>query len=245
MIEGLLHKFNKYNYATITTDLGGELSKSFKFQNLVRNSSYILTPTGPYASTQNGLAEKPNQDLANIMRCLLYGAGLSSKIWTYALRHSVYLKNKWPHSSLNWMTPYEAVNKHKPDLRNLCIFSSIVHTKISQKCDKKLDLINHEGLFMTYCRTEKLTCIVDKDGRNERTSTHFIFDKAHISTKSSQRPPMADALYMLQDYDNHQFYLPHLSHFESNSNHYYLMPLFHKNLLPMLLSMTFAVLSTL
>lgn len=75
------------------TDQGGELSNSTNFKILCDKHQYILQPTGAYASKQNGLAEKPNQDLAQIMRCLLYSAGLDSRFWSYALCHAVYLKN--------------------------------------------------------------------------------------------------------------------------------------------------------
>lgn len=82
-------------HSTVTTDLGGELSGSKAFCNLMMEEdiNYSVRTTGAYSSAQNGLAEKPNQDLARMMQSLLYGAGMNSKYWSYALRHSVYLKN--------------------------------------------------------------------------------------------------------------------------------------------------------
>ena len=108
-------------YKTITTDLGGELAKSTAFRNMLMedNIKYVLKTTGAHSSAQNGLAEKPNQDLARTMRCMLYGAGLSSKYWSYALRHAVYLKNRIPHTSLQYVTPYEKLMLQKPDLSKL------------------------------------------------------------------------------------------------------------------------------
>ena len=101
-ITRLLSKFaNPKLISTVTTDQGGELAKSFDFAKAVDKCGYILTPTGAYASAQNGLAENPNTDLAQIMRNLLYSAGLGSEFWSYSLRHAVYLKNRWPHSSLS------------------------------------------------------------------------------------------------------------------------------------------------
>lgn len=92
-VSGLLERFWKYTFATIMTDQGGELSNSNNFKLLCDKHRYILQPTGAYASRQNNIAEKPNQDLAQIMRCLLYSSGLDSCFWSYALRHAVYLKN--------------------------------------------------------------------------------------------------------------------------------------------------------
>ena len=82
-------------------DQDGELAKSSEFAKAIESCGYILTPTGAYTSAQNGLAEKPNKDLAQIMRNLLYSTGLGSEFWSYALRYTVYLKNRWPHTSLS------------------------------------------------------------------------------------------------------------------------------------------------
>ena len=99
-MNGLLQKWKGRNtHCSVTTDQGKELGKSIQFKKMLVKYGYNLQTTGTYASAQNGLAEKPNQDLARIMRCLLHSAGLGSKFWSYALRHAVYLKNRLPHSA--------------------------------------------------------------------------------------------------------------------------------------------------
>ena len=97
-----------------------------------------MRTTGADSSAQNGLAEKPNQDLARIVRCLLYSSGLGSEFWSYAIRHAVYLKNRLPHSANKWKTPYEVVNGEKPDLSRLRIFGSKVQIKHSHKRAKNV-----------------------------------------------------------------------------------------------------------
>ena len=195
-ITTLLNKFQKPNLiSTVTTDQGGELAKSSDFAKAIDKCGYILTPTGAYASAQNGLAEKPNKDLAQIMRNLLYSAGLNSKFWSYAMRHAVYLKNRWPHSSLKWKTPYESLNGIKPNLTNLRIFGSIVHIKTKPKRYMKLDNMSDDGLFMTFTSTDKNAYIVNKDGTNERISTHMAFDEAHTTSQNKTLPPMARVLH--------------------------------------------------
>ena len=93
-VRGLLSKWkNKYLNASVTTDRGKELGTSKQFQQVLRDCNYSLKMTGADSSAQNGLAEKPNRDLAQTMRALLYSAGLGSQYWSYALRHAVYLKN--------------------------------------------------------------------------------------------------------------------------------------------------------
>ena len=94
LVEGLIKVWkNKYPDASITTDHGTELGQSKAFQCMCKKMGYTLKTSGSDSRSQNGLAEKPNQDLEMIMRCLLYSAGLGSKYWLYAPRHAMYLKN--------------------------------------------------------------------------------------------------------------------------------------------------------
>ena len=124
------------------------------------------------------------------MRNLLYSAGLGSEFWSNALRHTVYLKNRWPHSSLSWKTPYEALNGTKPNLSSIRVFGSIAHIKTKVRRYMKLDTMSNDGLFMTYTGTNKNVYVVNKDGSNEHISTHVAFDEAHISSTNIQLPPM-------------------------------------------------------
>jgi hypothetical protein len=79
-------------HRTFRTDKGGELWGSYSFQEAILKCNYLLEPTAPDAPFQNGLAERPNQTLATIIRCLLHAAGLGSQYWSFALVHAVYLK---------------------------------------------------------------------------------------------------------------------------------------------------------
>ena len=197
-LRGLLKKLRtkvKEGLCTITADLGGELSKSNSFRKLLMEPEvdYTLRATGAYSSAQNGLAEKPNQDLARMMRSLLYAAGMGSQYWSYALRHSVYLKNRLPHTSLEYKTPYEIMNHTKPDLSQLRVFGSKVYY-MDKPRKKKLDKMDSIGRFMTYKGTEKIAYVIDDTTKKERITTHMSFDEAFMSTPVQSQPPMAIAL---------------------------------------------------
>ena len=195
-LKGLLDQLKakvSTTYKTVTTDNGGELAKSHAFQKMIDESGYILKTTGAFSSAQNGLAERPNQDLGRMMRALLYSSGKGSEYWTYALRHATYLKNRLPHSALNMVTPYEIVNNEKPDLSHLRVFGSRVHYQ-KQKKGMKLDRIDGTGTFMTYKGTPKVFYVIDNTTKKENTVTHGIFDEAYMSVPKSLQPPMAGAL---------------------------------------------------
>ena len=139
------------------------------------------------------MAEKPNQDLARMIRSLLFGAGLGSEYWAYAMRHAVYVKNRLPHSSLHYITPYEKVNKVKPNLGNLRVFGSRVHF-LHKNRQKKLDKIDNVGKFMTYKGNDTLAYVIDDVTGRERVATHLNFDEAYASVPAGKQPPMGVAL---------------------------------------------------
>ena len=194
LARGVMRQFTtKYAGSTIRCDRGGELGRSGAFAKMVQEEGYLLQTTGSYSSAQNGMAEKPNQDLVQIVRSLLHGAGLGSEYWSYALRHAVYLKNRLPHTALNFKTPFEGMNKRQPDLAHLRVWGSRVHVK-SKERNAKLDSNNTVGTFMTYSGTDKNIWALNNATRQPLLATHYTFDEAHMSTEESQVPPYAIAL---------------------------------------------------
>lgn len=125
---------------------------------------------------------------------MLYSDRLVSRFWSYTLRHAVYLKNRWPHASIKWKTPYKILHSQKPDLSHLRISGSRVNVKSSAKRYMKLDMITSQGLFMTYSRTTKNVYVVDTDGSNEQLTTHLTYDEAHLLSTAQNLPPMAITL---------------------------------------------------
>jgi dUTP pyrophosphatase len=118
---------------------------------------------------------------------------LGSEHWSYALRHAVYLKNRLPHTALQYMTPFEKMNGRPPDLSHLHIFGSKAHFMKGTRRNK-LDKMDSQGRFMTYKGTDKICYVIDDDTKRERTVTHISYDEAFASVHPSKQPPMASAL---------------------------------------------------
>ena len=195
-VESILSKFHhtsKQTNATVRTDQGGELGKSTKFRMLLKKYDYAFEPTGSNSSRQNGIAEKPNQDLKRIVKCLLHASGLHSGYWSYAMHHAVYLANRTFHSSIG-MTPFQALHHTQPDLSKLKIFGAkcfFKHTKTNQK---DLDIPGEEGIFLGYTATEKNVYVQSTKTNHIHIALHKSFDEAHMTTPSNTIPPLAKAL---------------------------------------------------
>jgi transposase InsO family protein len=101
IIDTFLQRHGNKNAArkTIRLDQGGDLYESHKLKEIAMKHNYNLEPTGAGAPFQNGMVERINQTLGNMMRCLLHLANIGPEYWSFALTHTVYLKNRLPHAA--------------------------------------------------------------------------------------------------------------------------------------------------
>lgn len=178
-IKGFLqtHGAQGHQQKYVRTDEGGELWGSFQFQDLMKQMGYILQPTASDASFQNGMAERPNRTLGDMMRSLLYGANLGPQYWSWALLHSVYLKNRLPHMSTG-TTPYEAYTGIKPNINKLKVFGCPVIARLPGKHPAKLDVHAAMGIFLGFTATDHNIYYQDIATKKIKIATHVTFDEA-------------------------------------------------------------------
>ena len=73
-------------------DQGSKLAHSKLFRSIMHKKKFTLEMAGADASAQNGIAERPNKTLGDMMQCILHTTDLTSVYWSYALLHAVYIK---------------------------------------------------------------------------------------------------------------------------------------------------------
>ena len=196
-IRQLLQKFKSDNpNRTVRTDQGGELGHSSAFSKMLVECDYTLEETGPDASAQNGLAERPNRTFGQMMRCMLHSAELGPEFWSYALIHAVYIKNRLYHNSIK-ITPYEAMTGRKPDLSNLRIFGCRELAKNPGKRPHKLDHHTTSGIFIGMTASNKIARYIDENSGVIKTATHLIYDEACMTLPSHKVPIAARTLQIL------------------------------------------------
>ena len=180
----------------VRTDQGGELWKSTAFQQMVADSKFLLEPTAARTPQQNGLAERPHQTLANMMRCLLSTANLPPEYWSWALIHAVYLKNRLPHRAIG-CTPYFAWTGRKPNMKLLRIWGCPVVVKTPGKRPAKLDHNTTSGIFLGYTATDHNIYYQDAKTKRIKIAPHVQFDEAGMTLPKSQLSPTILALQEL------------------------------------------------
>ncbi|KAH9743690.1 hypothetical protein KPL70_003387 [Citrus sinensis] len=174
-----LEKFKEYraetekqldkNIKKLRSDRGGEfLSGDFK-EYLVENE-IISQLTAPGTPQQNGVAERRNRTLLDMMRSILSYSSLPISFWGLALETAVYLLNLVPSKSVP-KTPIELWSGRKPSLRHVRIWGSPAHV-LKPKADK-MDSRSEVCMFVGYPKGTRGGLFYSPQDRKVIVSTHF------------------------------------------------------------------------
>ena len=99
----------------LRTDRGGEYL-STQFKELCDEKGIVHQLTMPYTPQQNGVAERRNRTLLEMVRSMMAQANLPITYWGDALLTATFILNRVPTKSVE-TTPYELWTHRKPDLR--------------------------------------------------------------------------------------------------------------------------------
>ena len=131
----LVEKSSGHKLEVLCTDNGGEYS-SIKFEDYLKSEGVRHERTVP---KQNGVAERLNQTLVEIVHSMLIDANLPHKFWAEALATAVYLKNRSPTKAVERMTPFESWKRKKLEVDHLRVFGCDAYTHVSKDEGQKLN----------------------------------------------------------------------------------------------------------
>jgi hypothetical protein len=135
--------------ATITTDGGGELSKSHELKRVCNSHGYEVNSTAADSSSQNGMVERPHRTLKERMRCMMHSARLGTEFWVDALLHATWLYNRTYHSKIK-MTPLQTFLGQIPALDSLITFGAKITAKKPGTRPTTLNPWAYDGIFLGY-----------------------------------------------------------------------------------------------
>jgi hypothetical protein len=139
------------------------------------------------------MAERPNQTLGQMVRCLLHSSGLGPEYWSFAIQHAIYLKNRLPHMAIGH-TPYQAYTGKQPNMEQLRVFGCPVVIKNPGKRPTKLDIHTSNGRFLGYTATTKNIYYMDNQTRRIKIAAHCVFDEAGMTLPPAEHTPAIKAL---------------------------------------------------
>ena len=113
-------------------DRGGE----FHFPAFCELVGIIHDTSIAHTSQQNGIVERKNRTLEEMVNFMLYHSRLNDNFWGEAVLTASYILNRVPHKKLN-VTPYELWKKRKPNLGYLKVWGCRAIVKLPEPKIKK------------------------------------------------------------------------------------------------------------
>ena len=124
----------------LRTDNGGEYM-SAGFKKCLKKKGVRHELTVPKTPEQNGVAERMNRTLVEVVRTMLADAKLPHRFWAEALSTAVSLRNRSPTNAVKGMSSFEAwtADHDKPNVEYLRAFGCAAHAHVPKDERHKLD----------------------------------------------------------------------------------------------------------
>ena len=134
------------NIKSLRSDRGGEYL-STEFQEFLKENGIISQLTPPYTPQLNGVAERRNRTLLDMVRSMVSFTDLPVSFWGYALQTAVHILNRVPSKSVH-QTPYEIWYSKRPSLNYMKVWGCPAYVKLPKT--NKLDARSEKGRFIGY-----------------------------------------------------------------------------------------------
>jgi len=146
----------------VRSDRGGEYYGKFNesgqcagpFAKFLESHGICAQYTMPGTPQQNGVSERRNHTLMEMVRSMLSYSSVHLSLWMHALKSATYLLN-WVPSKAVPKTPYELWTGKKPSLRHLHVWGCPAKVRIYNPHEKKLDARTISGYFIGYPERSK------------------------------------------------------------------------------------------
>ena len=137
----------------LRSDRGGEYL-SDEFRDYLKDNGIVSQLAPPATPQLNGVSERRNRTLLDMVRSLLIHSELPTSFWGYALETAIYVLNRVPTKSVP-NTPYELWTGKKPSVRHLKIWGCPAHVKRTSA--DKLESKTSRCLFVGYPKGSVVT----------------------------------------------------------------------------------------
>ncbi|KZV17034.1 hypothetical protein F511_34284 [Dorcoceras hygrometricum] len=131
----------------IRSDRGGEYVAPF--EEFCSNSGIIHQTTAPYSPQSNGVAERKNRTLKEMMNALLTNSGLPQNLWVEAILTANHILNKIPHKGKD-ETPYELWKGRKPSYKYLKVWGCLAKVEVPKLKQVKIGPKTIDCVFIGY-----------------------------------------------------------------------------------------------
>ena len=135
--------------------------------------------TGRSGSSHNGMIERPNRTITNIVCAKLLNAGLCDKFWYFAAEYTNFKLYRMLHTATQ-TTLYKAWTGNIPDFADMKIWGCHVYILNPDVTYTKLDNHTYVGLFIKFSSTTKIIVYYNPKKKKFGQTSHAYLDELHI-----------------------------------------------------------------
>ncbi|KAJ0566009.1 putative RNA-directed DNA polymerase [Helianthus annuus] len=160
----------------LRSDRGGEFT-SQEFNIFCEKEGIQRQLTAAYTPQQNGVAERRNRTLINMVRCLLAEKEMPKHFWAEAVVWACHVLNRCISRSLDKMVPEEIWTGVKPSVGHFRVFGSVGYAHVPVQLRTKLDDKSHKCIFLGVSIESKAYRLYDPITKKLVISRDVIFDE--------------------------------------------------------------------
>jgi len=160
----------------LRTDRGGEFN-SEEFNEFCKQHGIQRQLTAAYTPQQNGVAERKNRTVMNMVRCMLSEKKMPKSFWPKAVNWAIYVLNRCPTLAVKDVTPEEAWSKVKPSVDHFRVFGCVAHVHIPDAKRTKLENKSFSCVLLGVSEESKAYRLYDPTAKRIVISRDVIFEE--------------------------------------------------------------------
>ncbi|RVW23482.1 Retrovirus-related Pol polyprotein from transposon TNT 1-94 [Vitis vinifera] len=160
----------------LRTDRGGEFT-SLEFNAFCKTNGISRQLTAAYTPQQNGVAERKNRTIMNMVRSMLSEKQVPKNFWPEAVNWTVHVLNRSPTLAVKGVTLEEAWSGVKPNVDYFRVFGCIGHVHVPDNKRKKLDDKSFQCVLLGVSEESKAYRLYDPVSKKIVVSRDVVFEE--------------------------------------------------------------------
>ncbi|KAJ9554165.1 hypothetical protein OSB04_018210 [Centaurea solstitialis] len=144
----------------LRTDRGGEFNSN-EFSTFCKEHGISRQLTAAYTPQQNGIAERKNRTIMNMVRSMLNAKQMPKEFWAEAANWCIHVLNRSPTAALEEKTPQEAWDGDKPKVDYFRVFGCLANVHVPGQTRTKLEDRSRPHVFIGVSKESKAYRLFD------------------------------------------------------------------------------------
>jgi hypothetical protein len=174
--KSLVEKATGSNIIGLRTHRGGEFTSN-EFTNFCHENGIRRQLTAAYTPQQNGVAERKNRTIMNMVRSMLLEKKVPKTFWPEAVNWAIHILNRSPTFAVKDKTPEEAWSGVKPSVEYFKVFGCLSHVHVSDNNRTKLDDKSRGSVLLGVSAESKAYRLYDPMSQRIIMSRDVVFEE--------------------------------------------------------------------